>query len=332
MAARVRDHQLHRHGEVERVVAGGEGAARVGVPQPVAPGGQPRPGRPAAEPEDPRVRRGPRALLPARRTAGRSRAADPDRAADPGRIPDSGRAPGPRRARRPLRVPPARRPLRPQQQTAGRTELHPAVAQHHDGDPLGHHPPAVRVRFEHGPGIGLGTTPGQRVRRLGLGTVPAAEDRAAHGDPHPQHRPREPDRAAARRRLRAQRRPRHPGPLPAAPGQVPRVDAPPPQRGAHREPPARGARHPHRPQQPLGVRALPPQRRTRPPPSAVGPRPHLVLTVHAHTLPPVPGAPPPVQPVFTWRGAERGEHPPRRAPGDPPWRPRRSHGIVLPSP
>lgn len=166
MRTAVGHHQLHRHRDVQGVVARREGVAGVGVPQPVRTVRQPRTRGTSTQAEEARVGSHLRPLQPPRRTA-----------TD--------------------RLPPPRRQITPQGHATGRKHLHRAVPRDDDRHPLGHHPPAaVLVRLQHRPGIGLRTVAYQRVRRLGLRPVPAPEDSPVHGDENPQLRPAEPDDTA----------------------------------------------------------------------------------------------------------------------------------------
>lgn len=178
--ARVGHHQLHRHGEVQRIVVRPEGTPGIGVPQAVRPIPQPRPRGPPAQPEEPRVRSHLGPQHPAPRPPGR-------------------------------RLPPARRQVTPQPHPARRAHVDRAVARHGDRDPLGHDPPAaVLVGLQHRPRIGLGAAAGQRVRRLRSGPVPAEEHRAVHRDQHPQPRTAEVDDTAPGTRLDVPHGPGHP--------------------------------------------------------------------------------------------------------------------------
>ena len=204
MRARVRHHQLHRHRDVQRIVARPEGAARIGVPQPVRTVPQPRPARPAAEPEEPGVGRHLRPLHPARARPPAARPHPPRGSHQRGgRSRRSTTPPGVRTSTAPCRDTTTSHPLRrpPASRRPCRAPAPPA-------DPAPGH------------------APGQRVRRLRLGPVPAAEDRPARRDPHPQRRPGEPDHPAARPRLRPRTAPGHPRPLGA------------PRAAARRRPPA----------------------------------------------------------------------------------------------
>ncbi len=228
MRAAVRHHQLHRHRQIQRIVPRLEGPARIGVPQPVRAVPQPGPRRPAAQPEEPRVRRHLGPLHPpctGLRVGGTGlRVGGPlSRVRRLRRI--RPRAPPVRR------LPPARRQIPPQHHAPRRPYLHRAVPVHHHQHPLRQHPPAaVRIRLQHRPLVHRRTRPRQRVRRLRLGPVPAAEHRAARRDPNPKRRPREPHHTAARLRLGPLRGTRHPCPLRTAPRQPGRVQAPPPHR------------------------------------------------------------------------------------------------------
>ena len=175
----------------------------------------------------------------------------------PPRAPPSAARPHPSAPLRP--VPPARRQLPPQHRPARRPHLHRTVPGHRHQHPLRDHPPAaLRIRLQHRPRIHLGTRPRQRVRRLRPRPVPAAEHRAARRHPHPQRRPREMDHPAARLRLGAARRPRHPRPLRPPPRQRRRIRPPAPPRRTHRPQPLRRPDrpdHPYRPHQITPVHA-----------------------------------------------------------------------------
>ncbi len=306
MRPRIRHHQLHRHGQRQRIVTGPEGAARIGVPQPVGTVPQPRPARPAAQPEDPRIGRDLRALHP------------------------PGGATALRRCvLRARTVPPARRQLPPQRHTPRRPHLDRTVPGHRHLHPLRDDPPATfRVRLQHRPRIHLRTRPSQRIRRLRPGAVPAAEHRAAGRHPHPQRRPREADQPAAGPRLRARRRPRHPGPLRPLPPERPRIRSAPPPRRSHRPQPLY---RPDRPDHPYRPHQLPPVHAGQPAIDAppCGPRStavHLRGVTLGHLQahgPDADGLIPPAATAFTGPGS--GRH--SRMWG-PPWCTSRSHGKV----
>ncbi len=228
MRAGVRHDQLHRHGDVERIVAGAEGTPRVGVPQTVGAVPQPRPRRPAAEPEEAGVRGHFGPLHPARRTAVH-------------------------------RLPPARRKIAAQDHTTGGTDLHRPVPGHLDGHALRHHPPAaVLVGLQRGSRIRLGRRSVQRVRRLRFRAVPSPEDGTARGDADPQLGTGEPDDPASRQRLRTGHRTGHPGTLRTPRRQFPRVGTPLPPGRAHRAQPLHRSEVPHRAHQTTTIHAAQP--------------------------------------------------------------------------
>ncbi len=231
VGAGIRHHQLHRHRQIQRIVAGPERPAGIGVPQPVPAIAQPGPARAPAQAEEPGVRGHLRPLPPPRRTP-----------AD--------------------RLPPARRQIPPQHHPARRAHLHRAVPRHDDRRPLGDHAPAaVLVRLQHRPRIRLGTAPRERVRRLRTSAVPTPEDRPVHRHEDPQLRAAEPDQPAPRTRLRAPHLTRHPGPLGPPPREPGGIDAPPAPRGPYgTQPLSRPPRtdHTHRTHQVTTVHAAHP--------------------------------------------------------------------------
>lgn len=228
MRPRVRDHQLHRHRQGQRIVTGHEAPARIGVPQLVHSIAQPRPRCPPAEPEEPRVRRYLGPLHPTRRTTRH-------------------------------RLPPARRQLPPEHHPARRTQLHRSVPRHHQRQPLRDHlPAAVLVRLQHSPRIRLRRRTRQRVRRQRLRPVPRPEHGSAHRDPDVQLRTGESHDTTTGPGLRPHQQTRHSRPLRTTARQRPGIRPLPTPGRAHRAQPLHRTHHLHRTHQVATVHAAHP--------------------------------------------------------------------------